>query len=452
MNQLNRFISYSIGLRLSDLLKNYQVKKFYDLFSESISWSGDEVEAYQLSQLKLLLKHAYNHVPFYKKRFDDTGFNYEKIQYLDELKNIPPLTRKDIQDNFKDLVSNNFDLNKCYKGSSSGSTGEPVVYYQDNTGSSANTASIHFGWSLSGWKFGEKQLTLWGNPTQTNIDWARTSSKIKSKFFNEVKFPAYRLNEKENMDKLYQTIISKKCEFIYGYTNAIYLFTEYLHQNNLKVPSVKRIITTGENLQDFQREMIDNTICKVYDDYGCSEISGISINTKYDNYYTILDPHVYVEYNDQKNLEQKKLLITDLHNMVFPFIRYENGDLGIPLTKKDYNQDEPKFSKMLSIEGRISDIISLPGGGNLVVPSFFGSRLLKQINGVKQYQVTKVKDNKIVLNLIINSDFSESDKFKIEENMKEYLPKELQYDIVFNDEIQISKTGKFKILIDKTIN
>jgi hypothetical protein len=94
----------------------------------------------------------------------------------------------------------------------------------------------------------------------------------------------------------------------------------------------------------------------------------------------------------------------------------------------------------------------LPGGGNLVVPSFFGSRLLKQINGVKQYQVTKVKENKIILNLVINSDFSEDDKFKIEENMKEYLPKELQYDIVFNSNIQISKTGKFKILVDQTVN
>jgi hypothetical protein len=35
--------------------------------------------------------------------------------------------------------------------------------------------------------------------------------------------------------------------------------------------------------------------------------------------------------------------------------------------------------------------------------------------------------------------------------MKEYLPKELEYDIVFNGDIQISKTGKFKILVDNTL-
>jgi phenylacetate-CoA ligase len=436
------------------MLKKHRVKKYFDLFRESLSWSRDKVEAYQLRCIRLLSEHAYKHAPFYKKRFDEAGFNYENIKYLDDLKKIPPLTRKDIQENIKHLVSDSFDLNKCYKGSSSGSTGEPVVYYQDNAGSSANNAAIYFGWSLTGWQFGEKQLTLWGNPTTTNVDWARTSSKIKSRFFNEVKFPAYKLNTKENMDLLFNNVISNKCEFIYGYTNAIYLFAEYLSQNNLSAPCIKRVITTGENLQDFQRDLIEKTLCKVYDDYGCSEISGISINTIFDKFYSVLDPHVYVEYSNftDVNSEQKKLLITDLHNKVFPFIRYENGDLGIPMTKKDFKDNEPKFSKMLSVEGRISDIITLPGGGNLVVPSFFGSRLLKQINGVKQYQVTKVKENKIILNLVINSDFSEDDKFKIEENMKEYLPKELQYDIVFNSNIQISKTGKFKILVDQTVN
>ena len=85
----------------------------------------------------------------------------------------------------------------------------------------------------------------------------------------------------------------------------------------------------------------------------------------------------------------KKIMITDLQNRVLPFIRYENGDIAVPYSNEDYSNFELKFSKFKTIDGRVSDIIKLPGGGSLVVPSFFGSRMLKNIDGIKQYQIIK---------------------------------------------------------------
>ena len=43
------------------------------------------------------------------------------------LKNIPPLTRNDFQNNLNEILSTEFDLSNCSKGSSSGSTGHPVI-------------------------------------------------------------------------------------------------------------------------------------------------------------------------------------------------------------------------------------------------------------------------------------------------------------------------------------
>jgi phenylacetate-CoA ligase len=452
MSYINYFLAFHVGLGFYDSIKRYKVKKYYNFFRSTLTWSRDQIENHQVSKIKKLLDYSYNNVAFYKKRFDDANFNTGTFRYLDQLKNIPSLTRKDIQENLKDIISKEYDPAKCYKGSSSGSTGQPVIYYHDDEGSSAGIAALYFGWHLTGWNFGDKQLTLWGNPTTVNIDWEKSIAKIKSRFFNEIKFPAYQLNDEKNFEKLYRQIVNNNCTFLYGYTNAIYLFAKYLNDKKIQLNKIERVITTGENLHDYQKEMITRNIAPVFDDYGCSEINGIAVRTKYDEYYSVLEPHVYVEFGDEIDSASgtHKLIITDFENRVFPFIRYENGDMAIPTKNVDLKDSELKFRKIKSVEGRVSDIITLPNGGNLVVPSFFGSRLLKQLNGINQYQIVKVASDKIIVNLKVDSTFSEEDRKKIKENMNEYIPKELHYDIVFNDSIKTSSNGKFKLFIDNT--
>ena len=110
---------------------------------------------------------------------------------------------------------------------------------------------------------------------------------------------------------------------------------------------------------------------------------------------------------------------------------------------------ELKFSKLKSIDGRISDIIKLPGGGSLVVPSFFGSRMLKNIDGIKQYQIIKYPE-KISVNLVIDGELSNDSKKIINDTLQEYIPKEVKIELVFNKEIEYSSNGKFKLFIDKS--
>ena len=40
-------------------------------------WSAERIRSYQFRQLRLLLRHAAHHVPFYRERFKETGFDPE---------------------------------------------------------------------------------------------------------------------------------------------------------------------------------------------------------------------------------------------------------------------------------------------------------------------------------------------------------------------------------------
>ena len=110
---------------------------------------------------------------------------------------------------------------------------------------------------------------------------------------------------------------------------------------------------------------------------------------------------------------------------------------------------ELQFSKFKRIDGRVSDIVKLPGGGSLVVPSFFGSRMLKNIDGIKQYQIIKYND-RISINFVIDGELS-ADAIKIiNETLKEYIPDQVKTELVFNKEVEYSQNGKFKLFIDKS--
>ena len=62
---------------------------------------------YKLKALKRLLKHAYQNVPFYKKRFENHGIHPEDIKSFDDFAQFPLLSREDIKKCGHDLLSTN---------------------------------------------------------------------------------------------------------------------------------------------------------------------------------------------------------------------------------------------------------------------------------------------------------------------------------------------------------
>jgi phenylacetate-CoA ligase len=447
---MKSWLTENIILKLSDKVKGHEVYRFYNEFRETLNLSRNEIEELQTKKLKKLVEYAYINVPFYKQRFIDNKITPGNIKSLDDLQKLPPLTRTELQQNWQNLISTKYSITNLYKGSSSGSTGIPVIYYHDSRGISAGQAAGFLGWSLTGWKLGLKGLHIWGNPTTVKNEWGRTSSKFKAFLFNHHKFPAYKLTDEKEFRELAELIRNKNYDYIDGYTNAIYLLSDYVKANKLLgQDKLKLVLTTAENLQDFQRDSINKYLGPVYDNYGCGEINGIASQCNRCGKYHILDPHVYVEFGTVVDDEGgRELLITDLDNYAFPLIRYKNDDVAIKIDEKEI-ECNIKYSRILKISGRHTDIIRFPGGGTLSVPSFFGSMLLKKLKGIKQYQVIREEENLLTILFVKTNDFSEVDLGLIMESLDEYLNGKMKYNIRFVDKIDVSKTGKFKILIDK---
>lgn len=446
-------IKVPLKLFLYDLIKRRSTYNFLYEFLDILKYSKKEIDQYRLHKLKKLLIHAYENVPFYKDRFKQSGINIYEFNSLADLQTFPVLTRQDLQNNWESIISLKEKKNKLSRGSSSGSTGYPVTYYKDSQATSAGHAALYLGWSFCGWDFGLKGMHIWGNPSTVNNEWKRLSSKIKAKVFALHKFPAYQLTDGHMFDVLNDRIEKKSYNYLEGYTNAIFLFANYLGRKN---KSLKRkldfVLTTAENLQDFQRQTIEKNLGPVFDFYGCSEINGIAFQCKQCGDYHVIEPHVFVEFGKQVDeFGGREIYVTDLDNYAFPLIRYRNDDIAIPSDNTGHSCTIP-FERINKISGRQSDILTFPDGGALSVPSFFGSMLLRKINGITQYQVEKIKDDTILINFVTTDDFKKNDLDIIKDALKEYLQNRIKFEIKFVNKIDVSANGKFKLLIDKTKN
>ena len=441
-----------LPVRLFDIAKNKNVYSYYRFFKKTPALSKKQIEELQIKKLKSLLLHAQKNVSFYSERFKTHHFSPEKVDSISNLQYLPPLTREDLKENHEQIIAENYQRENLSMGSSSGSTGQPVVYYKDNKGSSAGQAANLMAWEMTGWKFGMKGLHIWGNPTTVNNEWKTTGSKLKAMLYRQHKFPAYKLTEEGKFKELVETIKNGKYEFIDGYTNAIFLTASYIRDNNIDFPELKFVFPTGENLDENQKEIIEQYIGKVYDSYGCSEINGISMECPYCGHYHNLDPHVVVEYGEiaADEFNTRPLIITDLDNYAFPLIRYENGDLGQMSDQEKIEGCNIPFSRMRKVMGRQSDLIKLPGGGTFSVPSFFGSMLLKKLPSIKQYQVVREQKDKLTIKIVLNRALSDKEKELLYDSLEEYLKGKIQYEVTFVDHIPVSRNGKFKLLIDQT--
>ncbi|HKK97803.1 MAG TPA: phenylacetate--CoA ligase, partial [Marivita sp.] len=89
--------------------------------------SIDEIRALQLKRMRTSLRHAYDNVPMYRKKFDAVGVHPDDLHDLSDLAKFPFTLKSDLRDNYP------FGLFAVPREqivrihASSGTTGKPTV-------------------------------------------------------------------------------------------------------------------------------------------------------------------------------------------------------------------------------------------------------------------------------------------------------------------------------------
>jgi phenylacetate-CoA ligase len=445
------FDRQSLTVQALLLLPSYRTyQRTYSLLRGSQYWSREQLEAYQQKQLALLLEHAYENVPYYRRVFDEQALKPEDIVELSDLRLLPFLTKSHIQKHLPDLRARNYPDHAFEYVTTGGSTGIPVgFYYEKGISRAKEWAFMKTQWDRVGYRFSDKCVVLRGNvvtPPQVQPLWKNT---LLGRWLI---MSSYHMTD-EHIPQYIEQIRSFEPKYIQAYPSTITLLARYIREHGIEpFPTLKAILCGSENLYPWQRELLQNVFeCRVYSWYGNSEQTVLAGECESNTCYHIFPEYGIVELIGRDDLpltcegEPGEVVATGLQNYVCPLIRYRTMDValygpsscgcgrGYPLLKR--------------VEGRLQEFIVLEKGRRVPMTALNMHSAI--FDNVAKFQFYQEKEGEVVLKIVRKSCYTDKDTDVILKELHRKLGEDTKVLIRFVDDVPRTPLGKYLFLVQK---
>ncbi|WP_410585182.1 phenylacetate--CoA ligase PaaK [Amycolatopsis sp. lyj-108] len=319
----------------------------------------DELQALQLKRLQWTLRHAYDNVPFYKRKFDEAGVHPDDCETLEDLAKFPFTTKQDLRDNYPFGMFAVPEAQVSRIHASSGTTGKPTVvgYTSEDidTWATVMARSIR----AAGGRPGDKVHVAYGYGLFTGGLGAHYGAE---------KLGCTVIPASGGMTaRQVQIITDFKPEIIMVTPSyMLTLLDEFERQGvDPQTSSLKVGIFGAEPWTEQMRAEIEERVgIDAVDIYGLSEVMGPGVaqecvETK-DGLHIWEDhffPEVIDPFTEKPTDAEGELLFTSLTKQALPIIRYRTRDLTrlLPGTAR------PAYRRMEKVTGRSDDMIILRG-------------------------------------------------------------------------------------------
>jgi phenylacetate-CoA ligase len=189
---------------------------------------------------------------------------------------------------------------------------------------------------------------------------------------------------------------------------------------------------------------------KIFDRYGSREFGNIAHQCEKHSDYHINAERFYLEIVDEdgrpvREGEVGELVVTDLDNYGFPFIRYKIGDLAsFSATTCPCGRNLPGLK---SIEGRSFDIIQGMNGNRL--GGTFWTLLMRRTKAVENFQVIQKEIDIIEIKVVKSADYSPHAIEDMLNAVHEKLGGPMHIDLTYVPYISPTKSGKRKFVVSE---
>ena len=424
-------------------LRNKHYCDWLKFLKESENWKKDQIEEYQLSEIKRIVKYAYENSVGYHQLYNKFGITHDSIKTIDDFRKLPFIEKEMIRDNLE-LFS--IKIRGSRYITTGGSTGIPFGFYRDAPAFAKELASKAYQYYRISWKEGVRQLVFRGLPIKT-----KNHMQYYSRF-NELRCSSYHLTP-EWMEVFRRKAFKYLPEYIKCYPSTGYIFARFLKETGRKFPKLKGILCASENLYDYQKALLSEVFnARVFSHYGHYELAVLAGFCEYEDVYHVLPQYGFAELVDKKgNIVTKPGQIGEIIGTSFimhatPFIRYKTCDLAVLKSWGCSSCGRP-YQIWEKIEGRLQEFIITKSGRFI---SMTAINMHDDIfDHIKQFQFYQKERGNVTFKFIPKSSCNE----KFIQNMKQKLLVKLGSDVKLKmqsvDDIPLTSRGKHRFLIQE---
>jgi phenylacetate-CoA ligase len=301
-------------------------RKLYEEIHETQWLSAEELEAYQLRQLKRIVRHAYGTVPYYRELMDRIGLRPEHLQHLSDVVRFPVMTKGDLKKIGDRIVSTRYGklvLRTAYTG---GTSGLPLPVRRDIWSISREHAFVRRQFDWAGLKTSDRCAYLEGRIV------ARPGEKTRryhyyDAFMRELTLSTFHLTP-DTVEEYVRLMRAYGVAALVAYPSAAYVLAKGCLDRKLVMP-LRGVLTTSETLDEGKKQVISSAFaCPVFDFYGSAERVCYIHMCERGSYHVIPEYGLTELHPAQPpNEDCCRIVSTGFWNLAMPLIRYEMGDL-----------------------------------------------------------------------------------------------------------------------------
>jgi len=414
-------------------------------------WPREKLLDLQWTKLKRLLRHSYETVPLYKEKFQGAGLTPEDIKTPDDFRRLPILTKDEVQNRTDDLISSTSSREAMKANETGGSTGHPLVFYQDENFRQHLRAELLRNYVMAGYRVGGRVAFLWGSEYDLK-DHVSPLQRMRDRLtMNIIWIDTFNL-AREDIPKHYDTLAWFRPQVLVGFRSSLVLFARYALSKGDGKLRPGAVQSSSETLTSADRELMQKAFgCEVFNRYGCHEVGNVAHECEAHEGLHVLVENVFLEVVDSSGNPTAPgrpgvIVATNLNNYGMPFIRYRNEDVMVPSERVcACGRGLPLVER---VEGRTSDTIVTPAGGILHGETF--TRMFSNAGGIQQFQVVQESVDELKVKIVAGQGFDRARALSfLEDNIRKQAGPGFRVDFQLCDSIPASPSGKHRYTISK---
>lgn len=312
------------------------------------SWAQREIDS-RLEQAMAMASKA----PYYSENQDYAVLSRVadgSVQPREALAQLPVLTRADVSEHYRDMLA--VPETRVEVAGSSGSSGEPILFYLDRNRGAREWAFIVNTWSATGYRLGDWRAVFRG------IELPNGRPHFAMPSVGEFQVRTQSISA-ESIGFLWGEIARRKIRYLHGYASALSLVAKFSEDSSEDTSWRFRIRGIFPASEQFTREQAE-TLRRVFPHAGIAPFYGLSEKTVCarmddDHVYHSYPTYGYVELVHPdgtlvKEGERGRIVTTTLDGRGQPLLRYDTGDsaefVGVA------NNGSVAFKDILSRRGR----------------------------------------------------------------------------------------------------
>ncbi len=386
-------------------LRGRSTMQLIEYLDETQRASPAELEVIQAGFLRRLARHAYRHTAHYREVMDQAGVSPEDLRSPADLARLPLLEKATARASCETRISSAPPFAEVTK-TTSGTTGTPMIVKYNAESRVWRDATRWRGYGWAGYQPGMKAFHWWGVLATPTTGW----KKYKVELDHALRRDHYMdcsPRDDQHLQRAVDALRRLQPEVMLAYAQGAAALARYVNRTNGRSWNGFPVITGAERLWPHDREAMQQAFGPdVFETYGCREVMLIGSECEaHDGLHLSMETMIVeLIVRDGGTMrparpgETGEVVITDLHNLAQPLIRYVGGDSAVARAPGPCRCGRT-LPRIGPIEGRVTDTLR-DGRGNPVNGLLFSILFVSIVEHAKQFQIFQKKTGELSLRVV----------------------------------------------------